>query len=355
MRDKKADKEALRMQFQSLEIEQPKERRLSTSDATVEKLGELLNENENGILQIRDELTGWFRGLERTGREGDRAFYLECWDGGETTKIDRIARGSLTVKNLTLSILGTIQPAMLEPYLRGALEGTGDDGLIQRFQMLVYPNKPTEYVFTDRLPKGRAEARKSFRGLFELEPGAVGAKQLAEEFGGGFFVQFDSAAQEFFQEWLTELETDLRSETFETSAFESHAAKYRSLMPSLALIFHLLDCVTGDQKSDVSLENAQCAAAWCTFLQSHAERVYQIAQLSELDVAREILKKIKAKDLVNEFTARDIYGKHWSKLSKPKDVQNGLETLSEYGYLQAIIVKDGHRPKTVYYIHPELI
>ncbi len=188
-----------------------------------------------------------------------------------------------------------------------------------------------------------------------IEPASVGAKQLAEEFGGGFFVQFDSHAQVFFQNWLTELETELRSETFETSAFESHVAKYRSLMPSLALIFHLLDCVTGNQKSDVSLENAQKAAAWCGFLQAHAERVYQIAELSEFDVAREILKKIKSKDLSNEFTARDIYGKHWSKLSKPRDVQNGLETLNEYGYLRAVTVNDGHRPKTVYFIHPELI
>ncbi len=354
MRGKNADKSSLRAKYESLQIEEPKERRLSTSDATVEKLGELLNENENGILQIRDELTGWFRGLERAGREGDRAFYLECWDGGETTKIDRIARGSLTVKNLTLSILGTIQPAMLEPYLRGALEGSGDDGLIQRFQMLVYPNKPTAYTFTDRLPKGRETARESFRGLFKLDPNEVGAKQLAEEFGGGFFVQFDAEAQIFFQDWLTALETELRSGVYETSAFESHIAKYRSLMPSLALIFHLLDSVSGGQKTDVSLENAQRAAAWCAFLQSHAERIYQLGELSEFDVAREILKKVETKGLSDEFTARDIYGKHWAKLSKPKDVQNGLEILTEYGYLQAVTVNDGHRPKTVYYIHPEL-
>ena len=55
MRGEKANKEDLRMKYQALEVEQPKEKRLSTSDATVEKLSELLNENENGILQIRDE------------------------------------------------------------------------------------------------------------------------------------------------------------------------------------------------------------------------------------------------------------------------------------------------------------
>ena len=71
---------------------------------------------------------------------------------------------------------------------------------------------------------------------------------------------------------------------------------------------------------------------------------------SEFDFAREILKKIQSKDLGEEFTARDIYGKHWSKLSKPKDVQNGLEILAEYGYLRAVTINEGHRPKTVYTI-----
>ncbi len=358
MRDEKADKESLRLKFESFGVDEPKEKRLSTSDATVEKLGELLNENENGILQTRDEITGWFRSLDRPGRESDRAFYLECWDGGGTSKVDRIGRGSIPVKNLTLSIFGTIQPAMLEPYLRGSIEGDTDDGLIQRFQMLVYPNKPKDYQFVDRLPKGREKARKSFKGLYELDPKKIGAKQLPDEFGGGYFVQFDPEAQEFFQAWLTELENDLRSDTFDTAAFASHVAKYRSLMPTLALIFHLLDCVSAEKTSDVvgdvSLANAQKAAAWCSYLQAHAYRIYQIASLSEFDIAREILKKIQSKDLGAEFTARDIYGKHWSKLSKPKDVQNGLEILAEYGYLAAVTINEGHRPKTVYFVHEVL-
>ncbi len=351
MRAKVADKEKLRTQFQELAVEVPKEKRLSTTDATIEKLGELFNENENGILQIRDELTGWFRGLDRPGREQDRAFYLECWDGAESSTVDRIGRGKIFVKNSTLSILGTIQPAMLLPYLRGSLDGYGDDGLIQRFQMLVYPNKPKTYQFIDRLPKGREKARNSFKALYELDPQTIEAKQLADEFGGGYFVQFDDEAQEFFQTWLTELENALRSDTFDTASLEAHVAKYRSLMPSLALIFHLLDCVSNRESNNVSLANARLAAAWCSYLQVHATRIYQIAVLSEFDIAREILKKIQSKDLQPEFTAREIYGKHWSKLSKPKEVQNGLDILVEYGYLSAVTINEGHRPKTVYLIH----
>jgi len=52
-----------------------------SNDTTVEKLGELLNENPRGLLLFRDELTGWLRSLERDGHEADRAFYLESSEG----------------------------------------------------------------------------------------------------------------------------------------------------------------------------------------------------------------------------------------------------------------------------------
>ncbi len=350
MRGEKANKETLKMKFQNLEIETPKENRLWTSDTTVEKLGELLNENKNGVLLLRDELTGWFRSLDKAGREQDRSFYLECWDGAGAFTFDRIGRGKIHINNLTLSILGTIQPAMLEPYLRGSLEGYGDDGLPQRFQMIIYPNKSKIYKFVDRLPKGRDAARASFKGLYELEPETIKARRLTEEYGGGYFVQFDNEAQEFFENWLTKLENYLRSDTSDSSAFQSHLAKYRSLMPTLSLIFHLIESVAGVTGEAVSLKNAQLAANWCFYLEQHARRIYGIVALSEFDVAREILKKIQSKDLQSEFTAKDIYGKHWAKLSKPRDVQNALEILVEYGYLTSVLIETSGRPKTIFLV-----
>lgn len=354
MRKDDADKESLRSQFQNLDFELPKEKRLVTSDTTVEKLGELLNENENGILLLRDELTGWFRGLDRPGREQDRSFYLESWDGAGSFTFDRIGRGKIHIKNLTLSILGTIQPAMLMPYLRGALQGYGDDGLIQRFQIMVYPEKPENYKFIDRPPRGRERARASFRKLYEIDAKNIGAMLLDGEYGGTAYVQFDWDGQEFFQSWFTNLEMNLRSGSFEPLALETHLAKYRSLMPSLALIFHLLDFVSNNQSTEVSLENAQKAAAWCGYLAAHTNRIYQLASFSKFDIAREILKRIQSKKLQAEFTAKDIYKNHWSKLSDHDDVKNSLEILVEYGYLTPILINEGHRPKTVFLVHESL-
>jgi hypothetical protein len=54
------------------------------------------------------------------------------------------------------------------------------------------------------------------------------------------YFHFAPDAQEFFNKWLLELEGKLRSSS-EDSVIIEHLAKYRKLMPSLALIFHLID------------------------------------------------------------------------------------------------------------------
>lgn len=341
-------KTQLREEYESLKTEEPTERRLWTSDVTVEKLGELLNENPHGLLILRDELTGFFRGLDRQGHEQDRAFFLETWNGEGAFTFDRIGRGKTHVNNMTVSLLGTIQPSMIEPYLRGSLEGYGDDGLIQRLQLLVYPEPGKNYRYVDRIPKGRDAARKSFRALHDFDPMSVGARRSTDDSGGLLFMPFAHDAQDFFREWLEGLELALRSETFDTS-LESHLAKYRSLMPSLALIFHLIDRLCGVSSSDrIEVRNVQRAAAWCSYLQKHAEKLYGMALMSDYDRARAILKKLESGALVSGFTARDVYGRHWKGLRKPEEVRQSLEILVDYGHLTAVTINEGHRPKTVY-------
>ena len=80
--------------------------RLITQDATFEALHVLMSENPAGIMVIRDELTGWLAALERQGREGERAFYLQAWNGDAGFTIDRIGRGSVHVEACCVSILG---------------------------------------------------------------------------------------------------------------------------------------------------------------------------------------------------------------------------------------------------------
>jgi putative DNA primase/helicase len=352
-----------RLRLNEISSETPVEKRYIVNDPTVEKLGELLNQNPRGLLLFRDELVGWLSSLDRQGREQDRTFYLETWAGSGSYTYDRIGRGTIRIENLTLSILGGIQPGPLAKYLRGTISGGyNDDGLMQRFQLAVFPDSVRCWRNVDRQPDGEAAilAHECFAKLDALEPEAIGADTTITLEGTTVsFLRFEQEAQGFFNEWLTELETELRSDSYEHPALEGHMAKYRSLMPSLALIFHLIDKASGISESEgVSLDAARCAAAWCKLLEEHARRIYGLALNAEARLAKTILERIRRGELEPEFTARDIYRRQWTGLSTASDVSEPLRILEDYGWLRRFSIgggESGGRPSTCYLAHPSLI
>ena len=338
----------LLMKAQGGDADPPSRRRYIVNDATVEKLGELLNENPTGLLLARDELSGWLRGLEREDRSNDRSFYLEGFNGRGGYTYDRIGRGTIDIPALTLSIIGTIQPGKLLPYVANAVrQGMGDDGLIQRFQLMVYPDTKGAWKYVDEWPDGGAknEAYGVFQRLAQMEP-------LEPDEGDDVaFMHFDPEAQSLFIEWLTELEQKIRQPDIHP-AIEAHLTKYRSLAPSLALVIHLAE----SEAPEVSASAFVKAAAWCDYLESHARRIYGMAVDNDTTNARTILEKIRAGKLPPTFKPRDVRDKGWSGLVDTAAVKDALAYLVDYGWLRAETArpKTG-RPSTVYHAHPSLI
>ena len=68
-------------------------------------------------------------------------------------------------------------------------------------------------------------------------------------------------------------------------ALEGHLAKYRKLVPALALINHIADAGQGDV-GEFSLLRA---LAFSKYLESHARRVYGASNTVELNAAKAIL------------------------------------------------------------------
>lgn len=328
--------------------EEARLRRYITQDPTIEAIGQLLTKNPNSLLLLRDELTGWFASLDKAGHEAARAFYLESWSGDKSYTIDRIMRGTVYIEALCISIFGSIQPGPLSTYVYQAQkQGTGDDGLIQRFQMLVYPDPPTKWTGIDRWPNNTAKnvAFDVFKALDNLNIG------VTDQFGNISTLRFDQPGQEVFNEWLHSLQNRLYNETFHP-AFESHLAKYRSLMPSLALIFQLVDA---PQSQSVGSVAASQAASWCTYLETHANRVYGAAQDPGMESAKELLKHIKGGDVEDGFTPRQIVKKHWSKLGSKEEVDNAVDSLETHYWIQAVMSPStGGRPSKRIILHPSL-
>jgi len=325
----------------------PELRRLIVNDATVEALHETLDANPAGLLVIRDELTGWWSQLDRQGREGERAFFLQAWNGDTSFTIDRIGRGSIHVPACCLSMLGGIQPGRLRSYLVDAItDGPANDGLIQRFQLLVWPDTTKTWCYIDRAPNfaAAADASRVFERAIQIDPDVP------------LYFRFAPDAQELFVAWLCQLEHKVRGDDLHP-ALVSHLSKYRSLMPSLACLFEIAD---GGSDS-VSLEHARQAAAWCTYLESHARRIYSCVVTPQIRAAGELAAKLKTRKVGKEedgalwFTCRDVYRKGWSGLDTPDSVKRAADVLIDARWIRVLPAEPGPgRVSDRYLVNPHL-
>ena len=332
-------------------VEAPARRRYRTNDTSVEKLGELLNENPRGLLVFRDELSGFLSTLDKDGHETDRAFYLEAWNGTGRFVFDRIGRGTIDVDAACISILGGIQPGPLSAYMsRAARGGSDDDGLVQRFQMVVWPDPPGDWRNVDTMPDTEARERvfAVFERLDRIDPVARGA-EVPRAAGELPFLRFTPEAQEIFTEWRTELEHRLRGDDL-PPMLEAHLAKYRSLIPSLALLIHLVD----EDKGPVGVEALSRACDWGDYLESHARRVYAPALMPAEAGARVLAGHIERGDLGNRFTARQVYRKGWAELADSEAVKMALDLLEELGWVQTLRVETSGRTRVDYLVNPQI-
>jgi putative DNA primase/helicase len=300
---------------------EPVLRRLVTHDATFEKLHEILAHNPAGLFMVRDELSGWLSTLDKEGREGERAFFLTAWNGDSGFTMDRVGRGTIHVDHCCISMLGAITPARLCSYLADTLQdGPTNDGLMQRFQLAVYPDLTKKWTYVDRPPDANAMGmvEKMFRRLIALNV----EQPLA--------YCYDPDAQSLFVEWFSELEQKLRNPSIHP-VLVSHLAKYRKLQPALALLFELAD---DGSKHTVSLDHAKQAAAWCAYLESHARRIYSMIVSPQRQAAAELGRRLREgwKRQEGMFTVREVYSNDWSGLDTAEKVRPALEVLCDAGW-----------------------
>ena len=335
---------------------EPKPKRYLTNDSTVAKLTELLASNTRGLLVFKDELTGLLASLDREDREEDKSFYLEAWNGSGSHTTDRIKRGTTRIPNTCLSLLGGIQPDKILSYLAKTVRLNNNDGFVQRFQLLVYPDR-VNWEFVDQKPDSIAndKVRATLKALSNSEFINLGA-ELNENTEIPYF-HFSLEAQGVFNTWLVDLQKrKLRSD--DESIILEHLSKYRSLLPSLALIFHLSEVINTNKPGKVTAKATQLAINWCDYLESHARRVYgQLAGLS-FKAAIRLCNKIKSNALEDGFSARDVQRKGWQYLDTKEAVIDACELLIDANWLKMETLAPGESggPKRpVYRVNPKAI
>lgn len=290
-----------------------------TSDATLEKLLILMKSNPEGILLFRDELTGWLQTMNRSGREGEREFYLESWNGSNPYTMDRVARGRVHVDAMCLSVLGGIQPGN-----QRLQNDSNQDGLFQRFQILIQSGLKKVGEGVDREPDHQAFrlATKIYKDALvgrshDNTPRTLRCEPRASDALKKLLVTWDKKAKK-------------HSETMPSLAL--HLSKYSSLAPSLALLFQLIE---DPASSRVNLDSVESAAAWCVYLENHAKIFYSnLASPTSTVSAQALAAKVREGKVYDGMTMREIYRKCWKNLETPLKCSEAYECLEHLHWLR---------------------
>ena len=344
-------------------LENIPEKRYTTQDATCEKLGELLRGNQRGMILTRDELASWIASMEREENAVARAFFLTSWNGTTPYKFDRIGRGTVDIPAMCVSVLGAIQPLPLRAvFSRLQEDETRSDGLLQRFQLFVYPDGLPAWQAPRSWPNpnARSAAGEVFKRLdtlerYDAETGDLEPREL----------RFSSDAQTVFDDWHDALEHRLRGvEDAKTPHFHSHISKYRSLAPSLAVVFHLLESAghphwrDWGQLEPVSLDALELALCWVEFLELHARKIYAPELNLSSVAAHALAKRIKDGSVTDAVTVRTLRRRDWSGL-RGAALDAALTELESLNWVRLETVEargdQGGAPSEIVRLHPDLL
>ena len=330
----------------------PQKRRYRVIDATYEALGEILVDNPNGVLAHRDELIALLKPLDREENATARGFYLSAWSGKQAYEFDRIGRGNVRIEAACLSVFGTTQPGKLSSYVQKATSDLGNDGMLQRFSLLVWPDeRKGDGAFVSRDPDdgARADAEQAFLLADKFgAPDPFGDAASFFDDDGVTCLRFDAEAQAVFEGWYNALERRLRSDEW-PSHLREHFSKYRGLVPKLAMIDHVTDGRTGD----VGLVSVRKAIAFAAYLETHAVRAYGAGPQGEVEAAKTILAHLKNGGLKREgFTAREIYRARWKGLDKER-ANLGLQLLVDHEWLTVTRKGIGGQSSVIFALNPK--
>jgi len=211
----------------------PPQKRLRIEDVTIEAAQVVLEGSTEGILCLQDELSGFFGSMDKysggKGASADRAFWLKSYNGGQYA-INRVGRGTSLLDNLSVSLLGGIQP---EPIRKIAAEAQ-DDGLLQRMLPIIL--KTAVMGKDEPVPDVGRRYSELIQYLNRLKPSGCCSMGTLE---------FDDAGQAI-RTRQEERHLSLMSSETVSRKLASHIGKYDGIYARLCVIWHCIKHCTVD-------------------------------------------------------------------------------------------------------------
>jgi len=323
----------------------PPQTRLRLGDTTIEAAQGVLEGSPWGVLLLQDELSGFFGAMDKynggKGASADRAVWLQSYNGGEYS-VNRVSRPAVLIENLSVCMLGGIQP---EPMRKIAGDAV-DDGLLQRLFVITLRNAT---MGTDEpMPPVNADYSALVRHLHNLNPpGWMGQGVL----------EFDDEAQAIRRD-LEAKHLELQSVETINRKLSSHIGKFDGIFARLCVLWHCIEYVESNMFCDmpdfegnelpatVTGATAQRVADFLhRFLLAHSIAFYSgvLGLSDDHDRLTAIAGHILAHKL-DRITNRDVQrGDRTMRGLKDFEIRPLLEQLAALGWLDRI---DPPRPSS---------
>lgn len=308
-------------------LEAPVHQRLVVSDATLEKVITILDENPRGLLLYRDELRGWFGSFQkyRHAQAGsDEPAWLSM-HGAKTLVYDRKTgvKTTVIVPHAAVSVTGTIQPAVLRTVVTEQAFGSG---LVARVVFAQPPKRPKHYVEVG-VPEGlRQQCAASLAKLYDM-----GAQEDDDEVLRPLTVILSKEAQARWKQFVNELGERQYLATGEEAAF---LAKAEGLAGRFALIHHLVEAEPCEDLQPVRLRSIEAGIRFAEWAVAENLRVYRLVQEEkESAKLRELVELVQrlAERTGGTVGARDLMTYHKTRYPDKQTAILALELLANAG------------------------
>jgi CRISPR-associated protein Cmr3 len=291
--------------------EKPKLRHLSFTQGTTEGLfRQLQNHSDKGILWNCDELAALFKGANqyKAGKGDDTEQLLSMYDGGGISLLRADESKNIDIEGCILSIMGTIQPSVLQRLMKDDEDGNG------QWARFCWVNQPL------------AESHLPESGSIELTPLLSSLYEKIDNLTPQIYKLSKEAWILFHQEYKR-LESKRIQSANQSTGLSSCYGKAEGRMARLALNLHLIwEVMSGNTPNEfisidvlrkaISLNRFYLAQVVSMYSEFHAEnslaphllKVVQMAQKKERLKVRDVQHSIPTKNRPKAEIVRTWFG-----------------------------------------------
>ena len=246
----------------------PAFQQLVTMDSTMEALQEVLLFNKRGLLKLHDELLGFFKGMNQYRSGADRQYWLSIWSN-EPIVINRKGKEPIEIPKPYVSIIGGIQPDIIEEVVQAGREGVANDGFIDRF-LFCYPDSiPGNWTDDDVSEEVIAEYSDIIDRLYytlnEKNPKVI---------------RFNKKAKEAYTTWYDVTERETITAGF-PETLKGVWKKLKGLHPRILLIMQMLKWANGPKSNKMDLIDEELVIYTnyiMEYFKAQAKKVFQLTQ-----------------------------------------------------------------------------